>query len=52
MPKLKPGEPIIIPPELYQKMIDRVGLRVVLRAMREEQAKQQAAKEVMGGSTN
>ena len=36
MPKLTPGELIVIPPDLYQKMVDRVGLQIVLRTMREQ----------------
>jgi len=36
MPKLNPGELIVIPSDLYQKMIDRVGLQIILRTMREQ----------------
>ena len=38
MPKLNPGEFIVIPSDLYQKMIDRVGLQIILRTMQEQAA--------------
>lgn len=43
MPKLNAGELIVIPPELYQKMIDRVGLQIVLRTMQKQAADAKAA---------
>mgnify|MGYP001467763656 CR=1 FL=1 len=45
MPKLKPGEKIVIPPELVKKVMPLL-YKIVVRAMREEQMKkmQQEAK--------
>lgn len=42
MPKLKPGEFIVIPSDLYQKMIDRVGLQIILRSLQEQAANTKA----------